>query len=78
MDKLLANNQDMKDYLDVRRASIKNKNTDLFYSGVISLSHEDFEWLRERLSLVLEEAIQRIKNSDDETLACLNFDWFEI
>ncbi len=29
MDKLLANNQDMKDYLDVRRASIKNKNTDL-------------------------------------------------
>lgn len=56
----------------------KNKNTDLFYSGVISLSQEDFEWLRERLSLVLEEAIQRIKNSNDETLACLNFDWFEI
>lgn len=29
MDKILSNNQDIKDYLDVRRASIKKKNTDI-------------------------------------------------
>lgn len=29
MDKLLPNNQDMKEYLEIRRASIKNKNTEI-------------------------------------------------
>lgn len=29
MSKVLQNNQDMKDYLDVRRASIKKNNTEI-------------------------------------------------
>jgi len=57
---------------------LRKRNSDLFYSGVISLSKEDYDWLREKLSQLLEEAIERIKDSKDETLACLNIDWFEI
>lgn len=54
------------------------KSGDLFYSGIMSLSQEDFDWLRERLSQLLEEAITRIQASKNETLAVLNFDWFEL
>jgi uncharacterized protein (TIGR02147 family) len=57
---------------------LRKKNSDLFYSGVISLSEEDYEWLRERLTDLLQEAIERIRDSKDEKLACLNLDWFEI
>ena len=50
----------------------------LHYSGVISLSKEDYEWVRERLSQLLKDIIDKIKESPDEQLACLNFDWFRI
>lgn len=50
----------------------------LHYSGVISLSREDFEWVRARLSLLLEEIAERIKGSSDESLATLAFDWFRL
>ncbi len=50
----------------------------LHYSGVISLSSEDYDWVREKLSHLLEEVIEKIKPSSDENLACLNFDWFKI
>jgi len=58
-------------------AFLRKRNADLFYSGVISLSKEDFDWVRERLSQLLEEVVSRVKESKDETLACINFDWFE-
>lgn len=51
---------------------------DLHYSGVISLSEEDFEWVREKLSQLLKETVDRLKSSNDEKLACLNFDWFQV
>lgn len=50
----------------------------LHYSGVISLSEEDYEWVRERLSHLLKDIIEKIKSSPDEKLACLNFDWFQV
>lgn len=50
----------------------------LHYSGVISLSKEDHEWVREKLSYLLKQVIDRIKDSKDEKLSCLCFDWFEI
>lgn len=50
----------------------------LHYSGVMSLSQDDFDWIRERLSSLLEEAVGRLKDSKDERLACLNFDWFTL
>lgn len=56
----------------------RRRSGDLFYSGVISLSKDDYEWVRERLSALLEEVIDRVKDSKDESLACLNLDWFEV
>jgi uncharacterized protein (TIGR02147 family) len=50
----------------------------LQYSGVMSLSENDFEWVREKLSHLLEETIERIKDSKDERLACMCFDWFSL
>ncbi|MBV2167941.1 MAG: TIGR02147 family protein [Bdellovibrio sp.] len=50
----------------------------LHYSGVISLSKEDYEWVRERLSHLLKDVVDKLKDSPDEQLACLNFDWFQI
>jgi uncharacterized protein (TIGR02147 family) len=64
--------------LKAMEAFLRKRNADLFYSGVISLSKNDYEWLRERLSQLLEETVERIKDSKDETLACLNLDWFEV
>jgi uncharacterized protein (TIGR02147 family) len=57
---------------------LSKKNTDLFFSGVMSLSKDDYEWTRERLSQLLEEVVARLKDSKDETIACFNFDLFEI
>lgn len=64
--------------LKAMEAFLRKRNADLFYSGVISLSKDDYDWIRERLTQLLEEAIHRIKTSKDETLACLNIDWFEL
>lgn len=51
---------------------------DLSYSGVASLSREDYEWIRERLSRLLEEVVDRVKDSKDEMLASICFDLFQI
>ncbi len=56
----------------------ENNFENLHYSGVISLSQEDFEWLREKLSGLLQEVIEKLASSPDEKLACLNFDWFSV
>lgn len=59
--------------------SMSNKTFEnLHYSGVISLSKDDYEWVRERLSQLLKEIIDKLNSSPDEQLACLNFDWFQI
>ncbi len=51
---------------------------DLHYSGVISLSLADYDWVKAQLTQLLQEIIDRVKESPDETLATLNFDWFKI
>lgn len=50
----------------------------LHYSGVISLSQEDYEWVREKLSHLLKDIVEKINSSPDEKLACLTFDWFQV
>lgn len=50
----------------------------LHYSGVISLSEQDYELVREKLAKLLEGVAAQVKNSADERLACLCFDWFEV
>lgn len=59
-------------------ASSKKSIENLHYSGVISLSQDDFEWVREKLSQLLKDVVDRLADSPDEKLACLNFDWFQI
>ncbi len=51
---------------------------DLHYSAALSLSKEDFEWVRDRLSSLLETLATRIKESKDEQIAALTFDWFQL
>lgn len=48
------------------------------YSGVISLSRKDFEWVSSQLAQFLEDIGKKLKNSADEELAILNFDWFNL
>lgn len=54
------------------------KSSNLHYSGIISLSHEDYEWVRDKLSQFLKETVDKVRSSDDQTTASLNFDWFEL
>jgi uncharacterized protein (TIGR02147 family) len=51
---------------------------DLHYSGIMSLSHDDYEWVRERLAQLLEEVVVRLGPSKDEKLAALCFDLFQV
>lgn len=51
---------------------------DVHYSGVMSLSKDDFDWVRARLTHLLQEIVEKIKDSKDEKLATLNFDWFSL
>jgi len=59
--------------------SLQTKRADsLHYSGIMSLSHDDYEWVRERLAQLLEEVVVRLGPSKDEKLATLCFDLFQI
>lgn len=51
---------------------------DLSYSGVASISREDYEWVRERFSRLLEEIVARVKDSKDEMLTGICFDLFQL
>lgn len=44
----------------------------------MSLSRDDYEWVREKLSTLLEEVVVKIGSSKDEKLASLCFDLFQI
>jgi len=57
--------------------SIQQRNdANLHYSGVMSISQEDYNWVREKLAKFLEEVVDRVKDSKDETLATISFDLF--
>lgn len=50
---------------------------ELFYSAPMSLSVADTAWVREKLVLVIQEILSRVKVSESQKLACLNIDWFD-
>lgn len=54
------------------------RSKDLFFSGPISLARKDAEILREKLLSFLEENRHFIADSKQDSLYCLNFDFFEI
>lgn len=58
-------------------ALLVNSHRDLHYSGVMTLSRDDYEWVREKLASTLEDIFAKIKTSEDETIATFCFDFFE-
>lgn len=54
------------------------RSENLHYSGVMSVSNDDYEWIREKLARLLEEVVERLKDSKDEKLASLCFDLFQV
>lgn len=54
------------------------KQDNLHYSGIMSLSIDDYEWVREKLAAMLEEVVGRLGQSKDEKLATLAFDFFQV
>jgi uncharacterized protein (TIGR02147 family) len=49
---------------------------DLFYTGPCTMSEDDFLVLRKELVAVIASLTKRVPDSNPETLACLNIDWF--
>ncbi|MCB9073254.1 MAG: TIGR02147 family protein [Bdellovibrionaceae bacterium] len=56
----------------------ENSNENLHYSGVMSMSEEDFENLREKIIGYLKEIFTTVKDSKEETLVSLCMDWFKV
>ena len=54
------------------------RETDLMFTGQISLSNSDFLFLRERITEFIKLASERAKDSKAEDVACLNIDWFRV
>ena len=55
-----------------------NQESDLFYSGPMSLSHQAFEGVRELIIELLGQVRKRAEHSEAETIVCLNLDLFRI
>jgi uncharacterized protein (TIGR02147 family) len=52
--------------------------SDLFYSGLVSLSKKDLQEFRQEFVDLIARFVEKVKDSPSETLACLNMDWFEL
>lgn len=55
----------------------ERRETDLFYTGPMSLSNELAVEVRCRIPTLLEQLYRDIGPSKSETVRCLNIDWFE-
>lgn len=51
---------------------------ELFYSGPMTISFSLQQEIRKRLVQLIQENIKLLKNCPDETLMCLNIDWFKV
>jgi uncharacterized protein (TIGR02147 family) len=55
----------------------RDKDSAIHYTGLHSLSRKDAALIRNRLLSMLEENSQRVRDSKEEALFCLNLDYFE-
>jgi uncharacterized protein (TIGR02147 family) len=60
--------------VDVMRAK---RESDLFYTGPMSLSRELADEVRKRIPTFLDELYKELGPSKSEVVRCLNIDWFE-
>jgi uncharacterized protein (TIGR02147 family) len=51
---------------------------DLYYTGPMTLSEKDRQWVRDRLGKLIQEIAERVRGSKSEKLMCLNVDWFSL
>ena len=59
--------------------SAENLNDDeLMYTVNVSLSENDFHYLREEMVVFIKTFLDRVHPSPSEEIACLNIDWFRI
>ena len=64
--------------LQTLRAIEANQSKNLHYSGVFSMSQQDFEKLKKRIRVVIEENLKDILQSPEEILVCSTFDFFQL
>ncbi len=50
---------------------------EIFFSSPASLSKKDEEVIREKILQLIKEFADQVQDSPEETLRCLNIDWFE-
>jgi uncharacterized protein (TIGR02147 family) len=56
----------------------KSREESLNYTALYTLSHEDFGRLRQLILKFVEDTRDLVTPSKEETLGCLNLDWFEV
>lgn len=56
----------------------KNTEEDHFYTGLVSLSEKDFMQLRKNMNDFIKECLNTVHESNPETMACMNLDFFKI
>ena len=54
------------------------EDSELFFSGPMSISKKDFSLVREKLNIVIKEVVSVVSASNPEDLVCLNIDLFKI
>lgn len=54
------------------------KSTDYFMSVPLVMSNEDAEWFRVEIRKLIDSLIEKLQTSPNESMRCLNIDWFEI
>lgn len=59
----------------IQRMDNRDK-VELFFTSPMSISREDFQKIRERLNLVIQDVVKIGKDSPAEDLVCLNIDFF--
>jgi len=56
----------------------RKNSDDFFYSGVFTSSHKDYEKIRKMLIELQVELRQIISKSSEETVICMNTDFFKL
>lgn len=51
---------------------------DLYYTGPMTISKKDRDWIREQLVQLIRVVTDRVRDSKSEDLYCLNVDWFTV
>ncbi|HWU43149.1 MAG TPA: TIGR02147 family protein [Bdellovibrio sp.] len=52
------------------------KKEDMSFTGPLSISEKDAELVKEKLTQLIREVSELVKNTEAEKLYCLNLDWF--